>query len=85
MGPGAHGLRGATAAGHVVVVCHPPVGTVTAPGQLSGPYPNSEATHSIHHPHGLISLHCSLLLPGQPLGASTVWARDGGTDPATPM
>lgn len=35
--------------------------------------------------HGLISLHCPLLLPGRPLGASTVWARDGGTDPATLM
>lgn len=29
-------------------------------------------------------LHCPLLLPGQPSGASTVWARDGGTGPATP-
>lgn len=55
MGPGAHGLRGATAAGRVVVVCRPPVGTATAPGQPSGPSPNSEATHSIHHPRPHLS------------------------------
>lgn len=53
MGPGARGLHGVTAAGHVVVVSHLPVATVTA--------------------------------PGQPLVASTAWARDGGTDPATLM
>lgn len=55
MGPGAHGLRGATAAGRVVVVYRPPVGTVTAPGQPSGPSPNSEAAHSIHHPQPHLS------------------------------
>lgn len=84
MGPGARGLHGATAAGRVVVVCHLPVVTATVPGQPLGPSPNSEVTLNVHHPY-LISLHCLLLLPGPPLGASTVWERDGGTDPATLM
>lgn len=50
MGPGDRGLHGATAAGHVAVVCHLPVVTATAPGQSLGPSPNSEATLNIHHP-----------------------------------
>ncbi|XP_057565106.1 A disintegrin and metalloproteinase with thrombospondin motifs 10 isoform X5 [Hippopotamus amphibius kiboko] len=80
--PGAHGPRGATAAGRAAAACPPPAVTATAPGQPSGPSAGRAGRSS---PPTLAAqfLSCTPPLSGRRSGASTAWARDGGTAPAT--
>lgn len=80
---GARGPRGETAAGLAAVACPPPAVTATAPGQSSG-----TPERKWRGPPLLPLPYPSPVLPpfpGQPSGASTAWARDGGIALATLM